>query len=66
MKAHIGRIAFLLSLATVWLVLVASTLAATAGLYEATRRPVAQVAPAWKAVPSAQADGGIALVHRAD
>jgi hypothetical protein len=66
MRAPIGRIAFLISLATVWVVLVVSTLTATAAFYQATRRQTANSAPAWQTAPCAQADGGIALSHRAD
>jgi hypothetical protein len=64
---HIGRIAFLLSLAMVWLVLVASTLVASAGLFEATRRPVARVVEhSLQPVPCAQADGGSTMAGRAN
>jgi len=67
MKVQLGRIAFLLTLATVWVVLVVSTLTASAGLYEATRKPVARVEqPSWKPVPCAQADGGTSMTGRAN
>lgn len=66
MKAQMARIAFLLSLVTVWVVLVASTLAATGGLFEATRKTRGRATPAWEAAPRAQADGGTLVLGRPD